>query len=243
MLWDYFELINDHPLILLLQIVAIACAFGGIPPMIERKRRRQIENSLPSMLEALSDSIGAGLGLQQAMMAESERRPDLLGKLLHQTLKESHSSSFDAALANFSLKTRSTQVQRVMYLIATAIEQDAPLQRILSDLAMDYDRLNDLLNKRESELSGRAILIIIFVSVGLPFLIAFIVGLFTPASAGYQVQGFNAKFALFFGAASAVGVAVSGRMLGRLKYTLWWLPFWMWLSMILYVVGYDAIGG
>ena len=76
--------------------------------------------------------------------------PGTLGKLLLETLEESHSSSFDAALSAFAAKTRSAQVQRVMVLIETAIEKDAPLQRILEDLSMDYQRLNDLLNKRES---------------------------------------------------------------------------------------------
>ena len=64
-----------------------------------------------------------------------------------------------------------------MHLMSTAIEQDAPLQNILADMSRDYERLNDLMNRRESDLMGRSILIIMFVSVGLPFLIAFIVGL------------------------------------------------------------------
>ena len=146
--------------------------------MRERSRRRSIENSLPSLLESLSDSVGAGRGIQEAMMEQSRTLPGILGKLLKETLEESHSSSFDAALAAFSAKTRSSQVQRVMVLIETAIEQDAPLQGVLSDLAMDYQRLNDLMNKREEELLGRGILIVLFISVGLPILIAFIVGLF-----------------------------------------------------------------
>ena len=73
-------------------------------------------------------------------------------------------------------------------------------------------------------------LIIIFVSVGLPVLIAFIVGLFAPASKGFQITAFNQTFSLFFAAASAVAVGVSGRMMGRLKDTLWWLPMWMAIS-------------
>ena len=64
--------------------------------------------------------------------------------------------------------------------MSTAIEQDAPLQNILADMSRDYERLNDLNEPRESDLMGRSILIIMFVSVGLPFLIAFIVGLFAP---------------------------------------------------------------
>ena len=40
------------------------------------------------MLEALSDSLGAGLGLQQAMMAEADRNNGTLGKLLRETLEK-----------------------------------------------------------------------------------------------------------------------------------------------------------
>ncbi len=211
--------------------------------MLERNRRRSIENTLPSLLESLSDSVGAGRGIQEAMMEQSKTLPGLLGKLLKETLEESHSSTFDAALASFSAKTRSSQVQRVMVLIETAIEQDSPLQGILSDLAMDYERLNDLMNKREEELLGKGILIVLFISIGLPILIAFIVGLFAPAGKGFQIDSFNTTFSLFFGAASAIAIGVSGRMLGRFKDALWWMPGWIALSMSLYLGAVILIGG
>lgn len=211
--------------------------------MRERSRRRSIENTLPSLLESLSDSVGAGRGIQEAMSEQAKTIPGVLGKLLSETLEESHSSTFSAALASFAAKTRSSQVQRVMVLIETAIEQDAPLQGILSDLAMDYERLNDLMNQRESELLGRGMLIVIFVCVGLPVLIAFIVGLFAPASKGFQVDDFNRTFSLFFGAASAIALGVSGRMLGRFKDSLWWMPGWVALSMGLYLGAVILVGG
>ena len=234
---------RNEPLLLFLITIGVASAIGGIPPIIERQRRRGIENDLPAMLEALSDSLGAGLGLQQAMMAEAERNSGTLGRLLKETLSESHSSSFDSALANFATKSRSSQVQRVMHLISTALEQDAPLQKILADMARDYERLNDLMNRRESDLMGRAILIIMFVSIGLPFLIAFIVGLFAPRSQGFQLDELNSSFNMFFGAASLVAIGVSGRMLGRMRSTLWWAPLWMAISMTIYHVGVLVIGG
>ena len=95
--------------------------------MLERKRRRSIENALPGLLEGLSDTVGAGRGIQEAMMEQSKNIQGPIGALLLQTLEESHSSSFEAALSAFAAKTRSSQVQRVMVLIETAIEQDAPL--------------------------------------------------------------------------------------------------------------------
>jgi pilus assembly protein TadC len=237
------ESFNDSPLMLYILIVAVACIGGGIPPMLERKRRRTIENQLPGFLEALSDSVGAGRGLQEAMKEQADSSPGLLTSILQDTLRESHSSSFEAMLASFAAKTRSTQVQRVMVLVETALQQDAPLQPILSDLSRDYERLNDLMNQREVELQGRGILIILFVSIGLPVLIAFIVGLFAPASKGYQISEFNSTFAMFFAVASVIGVGVTGRMLGRLKDMLWWLPLWMVLSMGLYLGAVKAIGG
>ena len=243
MIFDILEMFRNEPFLLFLITISIACAIGGVPPILERNIRRNIENDLPAMLEALSDSLGAGLGLQQAMMAEADRNNGTLGKLLRETLQESHASSFDSALANFATKSRSSQVQRVMHLMSTAIEQDAPLQSILADMSRDYERLNDLMNRRESDLMGRSILIIMFVSVGLPFLIAFIVGLFAPRSQGFQLQSFNTSFTLFFGAASLVAIGVSGRMLGRLRAALWWAPLWMAVSMTIYHVGVLVIGG
>ena len=243
MIFGILEMFRNDPFLLFMITIGIAFAIGGVPPIIERQRRRSIENDLPAMLEALSDSLGAGLGLQQAMMAEADRNTGLLGKLLKETLAESHASSFDSALANFATKSRSTQVQRVMHLISTAIEQDAPLQNILSDMSQDYERLNDLMNRRESDLMGRSILIVMFVSIGLPFLIAFIVGLFAPRSQGFQLDEFNTSFTLFFGAASLVAIGVSGRMLGRMRSSLWWAPLWMAVSMTIYHVGVLVIGG
>ena len=243
MIFGILEMFRNDPFLLFMITIGIAFAIGGVPPIIERQRRRSIENDLPAMLEALSDSLGAGLGLQQAMMSEADRSSGLLGKLLKETLAESHASTFDSALANFATKSRSTQVQRVMHLISTAIEQDAPLQTILSDMSQDYERLNDLMNRRESDLMGRSILIVMFVSIGLPFLIAFIVGLFAPRSQGFQLDEFNTSFTLFFGAASLVAIGVSGRMLGRMRSSLWWAPLWMAVSMTIYHVGVLVIGG
>ena len=243
MIFGILEMFRNDPFLLFMITIGIAFAIGGVPPIIERQRRRSIENDLPAMLEALSDSLGAGLGLQQAMMAEADRSTGTLGKLLKETLAESHASSFDSALANFATKSRSSQVQRVMHLISTAIEQDALLQNILSDMSQDYERLNDLMNRRESDLMGRSILIVMFVSIGLPFLIAFIVGLFAPRSQGFQLDEFNTSFTLFFGAASLVAIGVSGRMLGRMRSSLWWAPLWMAVSMTIYHVGVLVIGG
>ena len=58
MIFGILESFNDAPLLLYLLVLATACIGGGIPPMIERRRRRSIENDLPTFLESLSDSVG-----------------------------------------------------------------------------------------------------------------------------------------------------------------------------------------
>ena len=82
MIFGLLESFNESPLLLYLGVVAVACVGGGIPPMLERRRRRAIENQLPTFLEALSDSVGAGRGLQEAMMEQSESNDGLLASLL-----------------------------------------------------------------------------------------------------------------------------------------------------------------
>ena len=226
-----------------LLLIGLAGIGGAVPPIIERIRRRKIENALPSLLETLSDSIGAGQGFQQAVQGAVTTRDDLIAKLFAQALDESHASSFDSALSRFAVLTRSVQIQRVIHLLNTAIEQDADLKDILFRLSLDYERLNDLMNKRESEMLGRSILILMFICVGLPLLIAFIVGLFAPWSGGFQVTAINNMFAIFFCATSMLSAAVGGRMLGRMKDVLWTLPFWGFLAIYLYIVPYYLIGG
>jgi hypothetical protein len=134
-------------------------------------------------------------------------------------------------------------VQRVIQLIQTAVEQNSPLQAVLYDLANDYQRLNDLIDKREKDLSGLVMTIVLFICIGLPGLLAVLIGLFAPPSAGYQIDSIATTFSVFFGAASAVAVAICGRMLGRMRAMLWWIPFWTMISMALFNGALLMIGG
>ena len=152
MIWRLVESFNDNLPLLLLMAIGVAFAAGGLPPMLERRRRRAIEGALPGFLEALSDGVGAGLGLQEVMSDQSANQPGPFGALLRESLSKSHVTSFDASLAAFATSTRSSQVQRVIQLIQTAVEQNSPLQSVMYDLANDYQRLNDLIDKREKQM-------------------------------------------------------------------------------------------
>ncbi|MGB0490460.1 MAG: hypothetical protein ACPGK0_07850 [Candidatus Poseidoniaceae archaeon] len=108
MIWRLVESFNDNLPLLLLIAIGLAFAAGGLPPMMERRRRRSIEGALPGFLEALSDGVGAGLGLQEVMSDQSKNQPGAFGALLQESLSKSHVTSFDAALASFATSTRSS---------------------------------------------------------------------------------------------------------------------------------------
>ena len=82
MIFGLLESFNDSPLLLYLGVISTACIGGGFHPCSSDVVAVPSENQLPTFLEALSDSVGAGRGLQEAMMEQSESNDGLLAKLL-----------------------------------------------------------------------------------------------------------------------------------------------------------------
>jgi len=238
-----YERLNDYPEMFLLLILGLIGIGGSFPPIIERVRRRKLENALPEILESMSSNIGAGEGLEQAMSRVADLRNDRLGSMFKRALQTSRASSFDAAMAELALNSRSKQIQRVVNLIITASEQGASLKEILFNMSQEYTRLNQLMNKRENELMGRALMITIFISILLPGIIAFMIGAFASPSSGMDVSAINRSLMLFFAGSSILAVTISGRMLGRFKASLWVVPIWAFVSMTLYLALYHMIGG
>ena len=66
-LWDFYELVGVSIFLILMIPITLPCLAGAVPGYFERRRRRQLEEALPEVLESISSSIGAGLGLQQAL--------------------------------------------------------------------------------------------------------------------------------------------------------------------------------
>ena len=241
MIRELLEVLNDYPIVLLLVIVAVAATGGAIPPILERRRRRSLENAVPEVLELLSDAVGAGEGIQQALARVAEVRRDLFGSLVRDAIQASKATSFNAALSDLAVKSRSQQVQRVINLILTSLESDAPMQDVLWSMSQEYARLNKLMNKRESELQGRAMLILMFVGMMLPGIIAFMIGIFAPRDSGMVVGDLNTTMAYFFGGATTIAVLISGRMLGRMRSWIWIVPGWALFSMLIYIMGFNAV--
>ena len=242
-LWNIYEGVGQSVFLILILPLALPCLAGALPGIIEHRRRRQLEEALPEVLESISSSIGAGLGLQQAITEISRSRKDQTGILLTQAIERSRSTSFDAALAEYAISSRSTLIQRVVNLLSIAIEQDAPIGEVTNSMSVEYDRLNKLINTRESEMSAQSMLLLLLMCLLLPAIMGFmfaIFGSFTPGAYWGHIHGAMIPYLM---ASAAVSVVISGRMLGRTKQALWGIPFWATLSGLLYISLFSAIQG
>ncbi|MEE2748119.1 MAG: type II secretion system F family protein [Candidatus Thermoplasmatota archaeon] len=240
-LWTLYELLNQSLLLVIVLPITLPCLAGAIPGFIERRRRRQLEEALPEVLESISSSIGAGLGLQQALTEISQNRQDETGKLLTQAIARSRSTSFDAALAEYAINSRSVLIQRVVNLLSVAVEQDAPLGEVTNSMSVEYDRLNKLINIREKEMGGQSFLLLMLMCLLLPGVMGFMFAVFGLAATGAFWGTIHSSMLPYLMASAALSVVVSGRMLGRTKQALWWIPFWSTISALLYMALFEAI--
>lgn len=241
LLWGLYDLFNYSFLLVITVPLMLPCLAGALPGLIERFRRRELEEALPEVLESISTSIGAGLGLQQALTNIAQTRSDLTGRLLGQAIERSKATSFDAALAEYAIESRSILIQRVINLLGSAIEQDAPLGEVTNSMSIEYDRLNKLINMRESEMMGQSVLLMMLMTLLLPGVMGFMFAVFGLAATGAYWGHIHGVMVPYLMAAAALSVVISGRMLGRTKQSLWWVPFWATLAALFYIGLFDAI--
>ena len=242
LLIDMLEFIGEYPSIKFFLPIALASLGGAIPLSIARKRRRAIERALPEMLESMAQTVGANQSVQEAFSGYAENSSGPLSELAQQAVNDARQTTFDSAIIQLAVNSRSSHVQRMTTILTTAIDQDAPLKDLLDRMAEGYARQNELMDQRESAMTGASVMMKIMVGVLLPAIIATVTGLFAPPASGINVAALNAAIATFLGAATGVSVAIGGRMLGRFNEVVWQVPMWTIISMMLYSVLYVGIG-
>tara|TARA_B100001750_G_scaffold194536_1_gene165971 strand:- start:3031 stop:3780 length:750 start_codon:yes stop_codon:yes gene_type:complete len=235
----FLDMVTDSVLISFFIPLTIISIGGGLPFILENRRLKKLENGLPELLEGISTSLGAGLGLQQAITSMSEQRNDGLGELLRRAIARSKITTFDAAISEFAVDSRSQPIQRAFNLLQTADENEAPLQDVTFSMSLEYDRLLRLRNKRELDLKGQALMLKGLMSVLLPATIGMMFGLFAGPHSGIPMDLFHPSMLLYFTAGSAFSVLVSAVMIGKsLNSAVWWIAPWALLSQIIYMGSY-----
>ena len=243
LLFGIFDMVTDSLMMSLLIPITILCLGGGLPYVIERRRRRSIEKALPEVLETISTTLGAGLGLQQAFTDMARHRDDKVGKLLRDAVAKSKATSFDAALSDFALRTRSSMVQRAMNLLQTANANESPLQQVTFSMSIEYDRMLRLQEKRHDELIGSALLMQFLMCVLLPGVIGMMYGLFAPSTSGIPMTDIHNSVMAYFGFSAAFGVLAGAVMIGRpMSSSLWWVAPWALLGQFTYMATYLSAG-
>lgn len=235
----FLDMITDSLLISLFVPLTILSIGGGLPYLFERKRLQKLDDGLPELLEGISNSLGAGLGLQQAISSLAEQRNDGLGSMLRRAISRSKVTTFDAAISEFAIDSRSPSIQRAFNLLQTADENEAPLQEVTFSMSNEYDKLLNLRYKREMDLKGQATVLIILMSILLPSTIGLMFGLFAGPQSGIPMDIFHPSMLLYFTAGSAFSVIAAAIMLGRsIVSAIWWVAPWALVSQIVYMGSY-----
>ncbi|MBT4058971.1 MAG: hypothetical protein HOE69_01515 [Euryarchaeota archaeon] len=233
------DMVTDSFMISLFVPLTILSLGGGLPYLFENRRLRKLENGLPELLEGISTSLGAGLGLQQAITSMANQRNDLLGSMLRKAIARSKVTTFDAAISEFALDTRSSTIQRAFNLLQTADENEAPLEKVTFSMSLEYDRLSRLRDKRRLDLGGHAFMLQILMAALLPATIGFMFGLFAGPESGIPMELFHPSMIFYFTAGSAFSVTAAGLMLGKtIKSSVWWIAPWALLSQMMYMGSY-----
>ena len=101
--------------------------------------------------------------------------------------------------------------------------------------------MNKLINVREKEMSGQSFLLLMLMCLLLPGVMGFMFAVFGLAAAGAYWGHIHNVMMPYLMASAALSVVISGRMLGRTKQALWWIPFWSTISALLYIGLFEAI--
>ena len=235
----FLDMVTDSLLISFFIPLTIISIGGGLPFVLESRRLNNLENGLPELLEGISTSLGAGLGLQQAITSISEQRNDGLGHMLRRAVARSKVTTFDAAISEFAVDSRSPPIQRAFNLLQTADENEAPLQDVTFSMSLEYDRLLRLRSKRELDLKGQALMLKGLMAILLPATIGMMFGLFAGPYSGIPMDLFHPSMLLYFTAGAAFSVLVSAVMIGRtLKSAIWWIAPWALAAQIVYMGSY-----
>jgi len=242
-LFGFFDMVTDSFMMSILIPLTIVSIGGGLPHLIERRRLLKIEKGLPELLEGISTTLGAGLGLQQAISTLSSQRTDLLGMMLRKAVSRSKATTFDAALSEFALNTRSSAVQRAFNLLQTADENEAPLRDVTFSMSLEFDRLFRLRQKRVMDLKGQALTMQVLMCMLLPGTIGIMFGLFAGPEAGIPMSLFHPPMLLYFAAGAAFSTLAGGIMLGRgIFSSIWWIAPWALFAQVMYMGTYLAAG-
>ena len=110
-----------------------------------------------------------------------------------------------------------------------------------TNMSVEYDRLNKLINVREKEMSGQSFLLLMLMCLLLPSVMGFMFAVFGLAATGAYWGHIHDVMMPYLMASAALSVVISGRMLGRTKQALWWIPFWSTLSALLYIGLFEGI--
>ncbi len=233
------DMITDSFILSMLIPISIICLGGAIPHYLESRRIDSLSKALPEALESISTSLGAGLGLQQAVTTVAKERNDLFGEMLNRAVERSAASSFDAALSEFALNTRCPPIQRAIGLLQTANDSEAPLRDVTFSMSLEFEKFYHLRSKRVRDLGGQAFMLKVFMCIVIPVTMGAMFGLFAGPTTGVPMGSFHLGMLLFMISSGLFAVVGGAIMIGKETIAaIWWAPFWAFVASFVYMGSY-----
>ncbi|HIE31880.1 MAG TPA: secretion system protein, partial [Methanosarcinales archaeon] len=191
---------------------------------MQRKRIRQIEDSVPGFLRRLAVVNDVGMPLTAAIKTVSEVNLGILStevKLMRKDMEWSH--SITESLMKFERRVRTISISRIVTLIAKASESTGDIKETLRIAASDAALAEKL--RREKFTSMFSYLVIVYISFAVFLLVLYVFATMflpvVPADAGggssmFQISANKSEYTTLFMHAAIVQGFFSGIIAGQM---------------------------
>ena len=230
-------------------IAAISLGYS-IPISMRERRRRNIESALPDFLVALSKEIDNGMSFEFALKEAAAVRNDLLGRYLRDVVKDMGKRSVTETLHILSTRVESRLASRTFSLIEVGLEAEAPVSELLDKIGNELWDTYMLRIDRENQTAKHAAFILWGGTVLLAGMSALILSFFDPsniniglvdtAELGKELDNLIIMIKIFLVITGACASMMWGVINDRVKVGIMRIPFFMFLSYVMFIIGYQA---
>lgn len=175
-----------------LLVIVVVSTLLNMPRQRAAKRRQEVEDALPDMLNGLAENVRAGMSVESALDSLANNRDDRMGMLLKRMVATMHEDSFGAAMEQFSTEADSKMISRVMSILNIALVSAGSFSDVLERLGNEFFEVYMLKKERIAKTSSQAN----FILMGGVFLCPAILGIIVATLGGGQVGDIEMKIDL-----------------------------------------------
>ena len=148
----------------------------NLGPSRAARKRQEVEDALPDMLNGLAENVRAGMSVESAIDSLAKNRDDRMGGLLKRMVATMHEDSFAAAMEQFSTEADSKMVSRVVSILNIALVSAGSFSDVLERLGDEFWNVYLLKQERLTKTSSQANFILFGGALLCPIILGVIIG-------------------------------------------------------------------